>query len=213
VDQKIKPVQLDLFNKLNVDDTQKVNFKARFSSRINLSVENIIVLAIFAGLSILLFFSLGVERGKRQAINNNPASKSIIQETVVIPEKATAGATEKILVRAPAKLTGKTSGADLFIKTTPPVNSGQVKVVGITSETDRNNLNVTRYTIQVATFQKEDFARQEIARLKGMGYQVIMKKSGQLNSLSVGSFSDKKEAETVLRKLRSKYDDCYIRRL
>ena len=213
MDHKTKPVQLDLFSKVASEEAKRGDFRSRLYSRINLSLENIIVLAILLSLSILLFFSLGVERGKRQAINNNDPQKNASQKTVIIPQKEGIRDADKLLVKAPVKPASKNSSSDLLTNSAPPVNSDQVKVISIVTETDQNNPNIIKYTIQVATFKKEEFAKQEATRLKDMGYQAIMKKSGQFNSLSVGSFSSKKEAETMLKKLRPKYDDCFIRRL
>ena len=69
------------------------------------------------------------------------------------------------------------------------------------------------YTIQVASFKKEAYVKEEAKRLKSKGYETIIIPKGKWIILCVGKFEDKKEAEVLRKELRKKYGDCIIRRL
>lgn len=214
MDSKAKPVQLDLFSKIdNTEEGRGFEFRQRLSSRINLSWENIIVLAIFITLFFLLFFSLGVEKGRRQVRMdssiqlNSPKEPAPVQ--VVTPSRANTALTQNPILRSPPSK----SDIELLPKVAknPPLT--QVKVMQIVSEPDKNQPGARKYTIQVASFAQDSFAKKEETSLKMQGYKTLLKTSGQYRSLCVGSFNDKQEAEAILRKLRSQYHDCFIRRL
>jgi cell division protein FtsN len=214
MDSATKPVQLDLFSKINRSEESKgFEFAHRLSSRINLSWESIIVVAIFITLSFLLSFSLGVERGKRQAAGNDPAKSITVTRENAVPSTTTS-VSNAVFAKSPAlKVAPQRGEVDIFPKVARNPAPNQVKVIQIVSEADKASPGARKYTIQVASFSQDGLARQEEAGLKGQGYKTILKTSGQFRSLCVGSFNDKQEAETILRKLRSKYHDCFIRRL
>jgi len=214
MDSKPKPVQLDLFAKIKTEDERQTGLRERLSSRINLSIENVIVLVIFVTLTILLFFSLGVERGKRQAISSSP--QVITKEAISVPQETTEADSRVSVSVAKAalpKIIPKAREVELFPQITASSSSSPVNVARVVSESDKNKPGNKRYTIQVASFQKDDFAKQEENSLKGLGYPTIVRASGHFSILCVGSFNDKQEAEGILRRLRSKYHDCFIRRL
>jgi len=217
MDSKIKPVQLDLFARGKAEETRREDFRDRFSSKIILSWENLVVGVIFITLSFLLFFSLGVERGKRQVGMDPELGDSNLKQATAAPQPAPVtsianSANIQLARNFVPKVTPRKSDVD-FTKVGQSSPTSQIKVLQVVSVTDENTPAIKKYTIQVATFGKDDFARQEEGRLKGQGYQTIIKSSGQWRVLCVGSFSDKQEAEATLRKLKSKYHDCYVRRL
>jgi len=69
------------------------------------------------------------------------------------------------------------------------------------------------YTIQIATYQAKDGAEREMAKLRRNGLSPLVIKKGAYSVVCVGNFNNKETAKSLLTKLRSKYRDCYIRRL
>ena len=66
MEHKNRPVQLDLFVRGREEAPRRTGFFERLSSQIVFSLENAIIFAIFIVLGVLLAFSVGVEKGKRQ---------------------------------------------------------------------------------------------------------------------------------------------------
>ena len=193
--------QFELFphSERNVSKNPKRSY--RFLS-LTLSLENIIILSIFSLMILILSFCLGVERGKRIAAANT---------------------TEKAEAQAVAAVTAIEEPVDLMeppvimkaaVVALPPENSQQ----GAAQEKNAYPLAKREmgYTIQVASFKKEEYARTEARNLEKRGYgaydiRVISK--GEYSIVCVGSFNEKRRAKALLSKLRSRYKDCIVRRL
>lgn len=142
------------------------------------------MIAIFSVLLVVLSFSLGVEKGRRnlpkvsissQPVNLLPAEKKVISKTVVAPQ----------------------------IK----------KDLAIISQSEKVLSPVKNYTVQVATFKQQASVQLESAKLKKLGYEIWVRPSGEYSQLCVGRFASKEEAEAFRKKLEKKYSDCLIRRI
>lgn len=72
---------------------------------------------------------------------------------------------------------------------------------------------ITNYTIQVASFLDRINAQKEADSLKRIGLSSIVLPKGKFSIVCVGNFSQRKEAESLLPKLKKQYQDCLIRRL
>jgi len=80
-------------------------------------------------------------------------------------------------------------------------------------EKDELKEYIQNYTIQVASFLKRVNARKEADTLKRKGLSPLVLSKGKFSIVCVGNFSKRKEAESLLPKLRKRYQDCLIRRL
>ncbi|MDP3143289.1 MAG: SPOR domain-containing protein [Candidatus Omnitrophota bacterium] len=216
MDTNIKPVQLDLFSKAKTKESRRGNFRDRLSRNFNLSLENILVASIFITLAFLLFYSLGVEKGKRQAKLESASSVASTKEVKIPTQLApvvTFGNTNTQLTKSILPKVAFQKASIEFSKLNQGSAPNQIKIIQMASAQDSNNPNVKGYAVQVATFVGVESAKREETNLRGQGYKTTIKTSGQWRVLYVGSFGDKQEAEAQLRKLKSKYHDCYIRRL
>ena len=70
-----------------------------------------------------------------------------------------------------------------------------------------------KYTIQVASYKKTSDANKEIKKLEKEGYKTTIIIKGNWKQVCVGDFSNKKQPIPVLKKLRKKYRDCFIKPL
>lgn len=180
-------------------------------SSITLSGENIIVLTVFVFLAIIVSFSFGVEKGKRVmaradsstskkvVISPVPSKAAVVQRSVIVPR------TQTVVVPV-QKIPVQQASATVVAKTSLPVS--QPKAVPVTTVAAGNF-----YTVQVASFKKQEFADQEAHGLKKKGYETFIVAKGQHLILCAGRFGDQSAAKVLLGKLKSKYKDCLVRRL
>lgn len=183
--------QFELF-KGNVDDSRNRSF-SRINSFINFNLnwENVILLAIFCLMLVILSFSLGVEKGEKNPVNQGPIAASQVK-SVSTPKPATIDK-KPVLINAP----------------TP-----QTKAVSVPERRLRDgDIIVKRYTVQIASLENLASVHREVERLKKSGYEIWVKQSGKYYILCVGKFSSSDEAKNYQKNLRKMYDDCFIRRL
>ncbi len=174
--------------------------QAHLTKDLTLSLENIIVLCIIFVMSLVLFFSFGVEKGKwvagasyesrlakeNEKIASNPAgsdAKAKQGERVVFP------------VDIPEDL----------IKDSDPDSGKPLRI---------NDEQGDLFTIQVASFKLRKNAQREADRLKGNGHEdAFVLPKGSYTIVCVGKFSQKADAEKFSSKLPSRYNDSLVRRL
>jgi len=178
---------------------------SRVTKGLTLSPENIIVLCIIFIMTLVLFFSFGVEKGKRVALPSDAQSKTdaIRAEEAAVTEQphSVMQAQQKEEERAvlpvdiPENLLDASESAFR-----PPFEgiSGQEKL----------------FTIQVASFKLEENARREADRLKGIGHgDAFVVPKGSYSIVCVGKFMQRDEAKEFSRRLKDRYTDCLVRRL
>lgn len=175
---------------------------AAFTLRdLTISVENIIVVCIFFIMAVVLFFSLGVERGKRLAEKAGPVE----QETLVIeasPENpdVTVQKTEPAAASRQARETTKSS---------PEVQQQEF----IPVPNDLKEAIDNQYTIQVASFKQEKYAQEEASNLQKNGFESFVLLKGSHTIVCVGKFEEMGQAKKFSSRLKNKYKDCLVRRL
>jgi hypothetical protein len=70
------------------------------------------------------------------------------------------------------------------------------------------------YTIQVASFKLgSKYADKEMSNLKSSGHETFILPKGNFSIVCIGKFKGKAEAQQFSKKLKSKYNDCLVRRL
>ncbi len=175
---------------------------------LTLSVENTIVLCIVFVMAVVLFFSFGVERGKqivKGALTEPPAAITVLST----PEEPSG----KVFERSPAP-----AGSTKAQKNTAPAQAAgsqqQKQTPAATNATPSlEKKEKGTFTIQVASFKEKEKARMEAKRLKSRGYEIFILPKGKHSIVCVGKFAIKDEATEFLNKLKSKYNDCLVRRL
>lgn len=198
-----KQSQFELFPGAN-GNNPPAGKSAGVTKDLTLSLENIIVLFIVFVMALVFFFSCGVERGKKLAVQPKSPSKAaqdkskVLAETVLAPDKASQPKQEEQVVypvEVPREITNEGE---------PPV---QVPVEKIEEQE-------LLFTIQVASFKQEADALKEADVLKGKGHDMaFVRQSGSYTIVCVGKFAQKAEAARYSSKLKKKYNDCLVRRL
>ena len=172
---------------------------------LTLSTENIIVVAIVFIMASVLFFSFGVERGKRLVKPGQAASKinsADSSKDVIITPSNSSAIVEQVAPIATNPMTAGTQPAKMIQQPALKPKEEGPQPVEV-----RNN-----YTVQVASFKQQKQAEKEAMVLKQKGFESIIHKKGGYAIVCVGKFSLKEEAQKLSSKLQKQYKDCLVRR-
>lgn len=204
-DQKSNPRerQNELFAEFETQSSKKPGsmFRHEIAFRkkitLNLSYENFVVMFIVAIMLMVVFFSLGVEKGKRVALRGH---------TPLTAEAFHAS------INAPAPENPKAK--EIFISETS--ESDKVSAVGPASEREEvkvQPLPVKSYTIQVVAFKREMSAKKETKLLERKGHEVFIIPTKEWFQVCVGRYANKEESKVILDGLKEKYPTCYVRKI
>ena len=178
-----KQPQFELFP-ANSATLEDINKPRFLLANLTLSVESLVIFAILGIMVALFSFSLGVERGKVVAAH-------------ALDER----------VSAAWNVGARTMAAPVAVAAVVQANYVEQKPVIIHSMVPG-----TRYTLQSATYGKEEYARQDALLLKAKGFQSFLIKNGKYWLVCVGNFNNKESALALLRKLPGQYRSSQVRR-
>ena len=146
-------------------------------------------------ITVIISFSLGVEKGKKTRVANSGTRLDLalkIQQPVAVKTAALPAQPSKLPVPQPQPVLEK--------RNVMPQQESQEYI--------HNN-----YTIQLASYQNKTSAQKEAEALKKRGLTPLIVSKGKFSVLCVGNFPNKKTAESLLVELKKRYRDCLIRRL
>lgn len=176
-----------------------------------LSFENIIVLCIIFVMSLVLSYSLGVEKGKKTAQPAVGPVPGAVQtaRTAMEPEPVAAVPESEDTAAPPEEV--------IQIETVaPPAEvaeaEAEAEAMPVT-ETAESSVERDYFTIQVASFKLEKNAHKEADRLKDIGYDIFVLAKGDYSIVCVGKFIERQQALEFSSKLKKRYNDCLVRRL
>ncbi|MFC1807173.1 SPOR domain-containing protein [Candidatus Omnitrophota bacterium] len=169
----------------------KAIFASSQKNTATFSIEHIIIGVIALIILGMIIFSAGVERGKR-------VERKKRKFKVEVEVKKSDAAIEKDAAR-----TNKVDAAPLMTEKTEPLKSApKLKEKRVT----------TLYTIQLASYLKEETAANAASALKEDGHKAFVRESGKYFTVCVGEFKEKQKARKGQDKLSRLYPDCYVRR-
>ncbi len=203
---KERPTQLELFSRDQGAEQLIVKpVDPGFLDFIKL-YEKAILLIIGFVITGITAFCFGVEKGKNIAVTSIDSrldvAESLKQE---LPPVVYAPSELPKAVDLQAADSGKKVILKGLLKNIP------VKQEIILEKPEQKGKKV--YTIQIGTYKARGGAEKEMAKLRKNGLSpLVIKKSGY-TVVCVGAFNNKETAKSLLSQLRSKYRDCYIRRL
>ncbi len=154
--------------------------------KIRLPLDILAIAGVTVVILLIVSFSLGVERGKRMVARS---SEPIPQESL--------------------------RQLDLADQQLPPESETKAQDPQPAEETAEIEIakDQQKYKIQVASFHKENTAREEAKSLKQSGYPVFIAKKGKYIAIYVGEFDNELEAKSNFQDLRKKYNDCILWKL
>ena len=171
---------------------------ASLTKDLTLSLENIIVLCIIFVMSLVLFFSFGVEKGRRAA---------------VVPDGVhSAPETKKVILDSSASGTKKIHEESVVFPIDVP--KGLTEDSDATPRQMQDDDQERIFTIQVASFKLRKNAQREADHLKSIGHEdVFVIAKGSYSIVCVGKFAQRVEAKKFSSKLSNRYNDFLVRRL
>lgn len=194
-------VQLELFSQNKRSESEKKTASVAFLNYICGYEKTVLVLIAFI-ITAVIFFCLGVEKGKNLAVKN--ADSHLDMASAVEPGKPqiTVQTTSQQLIQSKPDVQQED-----ILKPLPREKKDKA-VKPIQKQQDMGN-----YTIQIATYQTRANAQKEADILKKKGLSALVLSKNAYTILCVGRFLDKRTAKTTLVELKKKYNDCFIRRL
>jgi cell division septation protein DedD len=167
---------------------------------IGLSAEKLVFVSIGIVLLLVVFFALGVERGKTITVRTAQISTVSTQAPVQRPAA---------VVPAQQAPQVKTAGAAANVASKEKVMVPAAKPAPVSAQSlpDKSK----PYTIVAASFSKEVFANQEVVSLRANGLEAFVIKSDPYYLACVGAFANKDGAKITLNKVRQMHKDAYVR--
>lgn len=158
-------------------------------------VETLAFTGIAVIIIVIIFFSLGVERGRYLArssvavespFKEEPLSKVQAQETAEKPEpKQNIEVKEK---KSPAE-------------------------VKVSEKADTPKKVTAKYSVQVATYKDKNTANKDLDSLKKQGYYAFILPKDNFYQICVGTYGTAAEAKAGCEKMRSRYKDCFVKKI
>jgi len=161
---------------------------------LNLSYENLVMLSIIVIMLTVVFFSLGVEKGKKVALKNSvPLTAEAYHRKPDREEQAAPMEQVNLSEKAPAEKPDAAQPAK--------------------EQKEALSVHVKPYTIQVVAFKKERNAKKEIALIKRKGREAFIIPTKDWFQVCSGRYANMEEAKGDLGALKIKYPTCYIRKI
>lgn len=196
-----KQPQFELFpgNSTVGDDARRPRL---FLANLTLTVENLVVLSILGIMLAVFAYSLGVERGKH--VMAAQFKDKLQARSLVADAPAVAAPTAVTTVQSTQQPVNNTV-------VSAPVQAVQQAPVAVVEQKPQTVDPNFKYTVQVASYADEKFARKVADDLGKKGFDTIVMQKGKYSILCVGKFNRKNEAVAMTAKLKSKYKDCLVR--
>ena len=163
---------------------------------ITLTPEKMAFAAIGVVMLLVVFFALGVEKGKSAARLKFTATKTAVKDIAATQALAVEPAAESISVTKSAAAT----------KITPKINPPAAAVK------PQVTFDKTKpYMVVAGAFSKQDLALKEVSKLKVAGLEAFVYYGEPYYLACVGSFPNKESAGKILNKVRQMHRDAYVR--
>jgi hypothetical protein len=166
-------------------------------------LDTLVLLVVVVGLLFVLFFSLGVEKGRSIILEKKNQGAATIKEDK----------NRKLLPAQEAA--GGPSNKNVQIKedvSTPGLMPSQEKETKerLAEKIQGDNYQI-KYVIQVATCTNEVSAQDEAKRLQKQGFSAYTAKKNSFIVIYVGPFKKMIEAQKQQQALKKIYKDCILR--
>lgn len=160
------------------------------------SYENLVLFFIVFIMLLVVFFSLGVEKGKRIVSHREIARiDRAVDKVVKRPTKVEEGKSKTFI-------------------TPVEIDIDKFKDVKLGTTIEKAaDVPEKPYTIQVIAFKKEENAKKEVEQLKSKGYDVFMIPSSEWIQVCIGRYTNKEESKKDFDILKKKYPTCYLRKI
>lgn len=177
---------------------------------ITLGYDRIVYLGFACLMTLVIFFSIGFERGKHYARAESRPMPMDISPITSAPLDGTGAAP---ISPASAPSGGSPQRVIAVAMVTPaPQAASAARPSGLAPETQWSGPG---YAIQVVTYAQKDKADREATRFQSSGFPSRVVPKGRFYEIHLGPFADKIQANTKLSELRRRggYADAFLRKL
>lgn len=206
-----KEPQFELFpaNSATLEDINKPKF---LLATLTLSTESVVMLVILGIMIGLFSFSLGVEQGKRLAAQSLDEKASAAwnvggRRLAVVPSAPAVTLAVRpvsVVAMGPARFVNAPHKVVVARSTTVPhMTMARPSVMAAAS----------KWTVQVATYRNEDYAKAEALGLKAKGYPVFLIKSKDFYLVCIGQYASQSQAQAFAKKNQTKLRGSQVRRV
>jgi len=169
---------------------------------VSIPLDTLVLSSVALVLLLVLFFSLGVEKGKRNAF------------IALERDKDTAPQLQTSELQVPLRRSATVGAVSAQPVAAVPIEPAKPTLVAVpVVATPEETFSAGKYSVQIASFQRESAANDEARRLQRKGFSVTVLKKGKFSVVCVGAFDEYKEAQKQCETLKKTYKDCFIRRL
>jgi hypothetical protein len=163
---------------------------------ITLTPEKIVFTSIGVIMLLVIFFALGVEKGRAGAYTKFAAIKTAVRDAVP-SQVASAKPVTPIVVVA-----NNINATKIASKIEPPARAIKGQAAAD---------NTRPYMVVAAAYSREDFALKEVGKLKAAGFEAFVHYKEPYYLACAGSFQNKDAAWKILNKVRQMHRDAYVR--
>ena len=193
-DEKDRETQQELFQEFSSAPKKPERFpsiaKTQKPILVSTTIEQVLMGAIVGILVLCAVFFLGVLRGKSlSGISSQPTAAASSPKSMAVPTTT--------LVR-PVAVSTRSAPAAAPVKS--PVSLVTPAATG------------KPYTIQLVTHRKKEYAENEMAAVRKIGFVSFIIPSGEYFQVCAGQYATKEEAKKDLALFAAKYKDCFLRR-
>jgi len=172
------------------------NIFPRTDFAVTLTPEKMVFAAIGVIMLIVVFFALGVEKGRSAAYAKFMAVGTIARDNVPAP------AAMVKLAAVPIAIAKNSAATNITPKINSPLTAVKAKTV----------FDKTKpYMVVAGAFSREDLALIEVGKLKKAGFEAFVYYGEPYYLASIGSFQSKDSAQGILNKVRQMHRDAYVR--
>jgi len=168
---------------------------------VTLTPDKIVFTAIGIIMLMVVFFALGVEKGRSAAYDKLTQTQMAVKKIAAVPAVPVKAVSVKMAV-APAVAAKNVPAANTTQKINAPATA--VKAQPVPDKTKP-------YTVVAATYTHEDLAMKEVGKLKTAGFEAFVYYGEPYYLACVGYFQNKESAQKILTNVRQMHRDAYVR--
>ncbi|MCM8788151.1 MAG: SPOR domain-containing protein [Candidatus Omnitrophica bacterium] len=182
---------------------------------IALPLDTIVLMSVIIVLLLIFSYSIGVERGKKIVYSSSKEMymagdfSAISSKADLANINSDSSKLNTNTKKSEQAFVEPITNNDTHKEYMPDTYRENEKSKDFANETNPKN----KYVIQVASYQNEIIAKNELEKLKRQGYPVFISKRGKFIVIFVGEFSNKDTAKKHQQVLQKIYSDCLLRTL
>jgi cell division septation protein DedD len=206
----MKGTQMHLFSN---EEGDKANGKRH---ALVLPLDTTALLLVVAILMLALSFSLGVEKGRRNAMKSIEKERiNLITEAQnQVSTQAFSQQVQQLNTLAATPNTEPSVDQTALVESTPTIAVAKpIPAIEPPAPIITTKPGEKKYIIQVASYTAKEPAEVAMKKIRSEGYPAFVAQKGKFLAILVGEFKDEKSAKSSFEALKRKYKDCILKKI